>query len=57
MNVQIAIHRHMAGVSLAAVAIMALAGAAQAQTEPAAEVAPQAQTSDAPAAQSAVISS
>ena len=55
MNVQIAIHRHMAGVSLAAVAIMALAGTAQAQTEPAAEVAPQAQTSDAPAAQSADI--
>ncbi|QHD68431.1 TonB-dependent receptor [Sphingobium yanoikuyae] len=55
MNVQIAIHRHMAGVSLAAVAIMALAGTAQAQTEPAAEPAPQAQTSDAPAAQSADI--
>ncbi|MCI4591770.1 TonB-dependent receptor [Sphingobium sp. BYY-5] len=35
MNVQIAIHRHLAGVSLAAMASMALAGVAQAQSEPA----------------------
>ncbi|GAY23580.1 TonB-dependent receptor plug domain-containing protein [Sphingobium fuliginis] len=56
MKVTIAIHRHLAGVSLAAVASMALAGAARAQdaaTPPTA--APQAQTEDAGAARNADI--
>ncbi|WHO41018.1 TonB-dependent receptor [Sphingobium sp. AP49] len=54
MNVQIAIHRHLVGVSLVA---MALAGVAQAQTapEPAATVAPQEQGSDAAAPRAADI--
>ncbi|KQM97302.1 TonB-dependent receptor [Sphingobium sp. Leaf26] len=52
MNVTIAIHRQLAGVSLAAIATMALAGMAQAQTAPvpqAQSIAPQDQAGDAAA--------
>ena len=58
MKVTIAIHRHLAGVSLAAMASMALAGLAQAQdaaVSPSPTAAPQAQTEDAGAPRSADI--
>ena len=58
MKVTIAIHRHLAGVSLAAMASMALAGLAQAQdaaASPSPTAAPQAQTEDAGAPRSADI--
>ncbi|WP_298398730.1 TonB-dependent siderophore receptor [Sphingobium sp.] len=59
MKVTIALHRHLASVSLAAVATMALAGAAQAQTapEPVQSVAPQedAAQADAPRAADIVV--
>ena len=58
MKVTIAIHRHLAGVSLAAMASMALAGLAQAQdaaASPSPTAVPQAQTEDAGAPRSADI--
>ena len=58
MKVTIAIHRHLAGVSLAAMASMALAGLAQAQdaaASPSPTAVPQAQTEDAGGPRSADI--
>ncbi|QGP81228.1 TonB-dependent receptor plug domain-containing protein [Sphingobium sp. CAP-1] len=55
MKVTIALHRHLASVSLAAVATMALAGAAQAQTAPVQSIAPQEDAAQADASRAADI--